>query len=295
MKSEMARKVSIGDWLKEGADRFASVALATPKLDARILMARATGLDQAQLISRVRDDISPAVRDQFTKWIDLRLGGMPVYRILGGREFYGRWFSLNSDTLEPRPETELLVERVIADQMGGGPIRFADVGVGSGAIAATLLLELPDAKAVGTDIATGALAMARINADQLGVGSRLDLVETDCLSDCMGPFEFIVSNPPYIPSQDIGLLDAEVRDHDPVKALDGGPDGLAIFRKLLQQSGDKLIAGGRLYLETGYDQHDAIERIAKDTGWAVHSRHFDLNGLERILVLTKQRIEAVSS
>ena len=184
MKSEMAGNVSIGDWLKEGADRFASVGLATPRLDARLLMGRATGFDQAQLISRVRDDITPAAGDQYCKWIDLRLGGMPVHRILGGREFYGRWFSLNDDTLEPRPETELLVERVIADQKGAGPLRFVDVGVGSGAIAATLLLELPEAKAVGTDIATGALAMARVNADQLSVGSRLELIETDCLYDC---------------------------------------------------------------------------------------------------------------
>jgi release factor glutamine methyltransferase len=280
-------KMTLGKCLELGAGTLAANGVVSARLDARILLAAIVGLDQAQLISAARDPIEVAAIDRFSTMIEQRLAGMPVHRILGGREFYGSWFSLNEETLEPRPETELLVDRVLADMAGSVSAHFADVGVGSGAIAISLLLNLSGAKATGTDISKKALEAAQINADRLGVADCLRLVETDCLAACDVQFDFIVSNPPYIMSAEIEDLAVEVRDHDPRVALDGGADGFAFYRKLLEQARSCLNVGGKLYLETGHGQHGELGRLAKDLGWSVVSTHFDLNGLERVVVLAK--------
>jgi len=285
MKTENVPSRTIDSCLAEATRRLSASGSISPRLDARLLMARAVGVDQSGLISGGREMMPDDALEKFSRWIDQRVTGVPVHRILGGREFYGRWFQLNDDTLEPRPETELLIDRIVEDYRAKKPIRFADVGTGSGIIAITLLLELAGCSAVASDISPGALAMATMNADILGVGTSLDIVETDCLVDCAGPFEFIVSNPPYIPSQDIDRLSIEVRNHDPMKALDGGLDGLSFYRKLLPQAKARLVPGGRLYLETGHGQHGDILAMAKEGGWKAVSTQLDLNGLERVIVL----------
>jgi release factor glutamine methyltransferase len=273
--------------LNEAALKLDEAGCQDSRTDARMLLAAALDCDTARLISRLRDVPEPAQAQRFETFIGERMSGKPVHRILGRREFFGREFVLNEAALEPRPDTEILVETVLSDWRNRqGQISFCEVGTGSGAICVTLLCEIANANATGTDISSRALECTKANADRLQMSGRLELVETDCLEDVSGPFDFIVSNPPYIPSGDIAGLDREVREHDPAIALDGGEDGLDFYRKLLAQAGSRLVAGGRLYLETGHDQHDRIADIAGSRGWKQVSALRDLAGQPRVMVFS---------
>ena len=273
--------------LNGAAARLHEAGCLDSRTDARMLLAAALGCDTAGLISRLRDVADAAEAERFEAFIGERMSGKPVHRILGRREFFGREFVLNEAALEPRPDTELLVETVLADWRGQkGEISFCEVGTGSGAVCITLLCEIANAVATGTDISARALECTKANADRLLTSGRLELVETDCLEGVSGPFSFIVSNPPYIPSGDIAGLDREVREHDPLIALDGGKDGLDFYRKLLSQAQSCLVPGGRVYLETGHDQHAGIERIAAAGGWNLVSALNDLAGLPRTMVFS---------
>ncbi len=286
------KEASAGELQRHGAAVLRDAGIENPQFDARVLLAGCLNLDMAALLGAAGTVIGEPGLSIYLAALDERCSGKPVHRILGYREFYGRRFSFGKDCLEPRPETELLVSRILEDFDKSADVEFAEIGVGSGAIAVTLLAELPVAKAVASDIAAGALEAARKNAVVFGVADRLALVETDCLEGIeprrgMG-FDFIVSNPPYIASPEIGTLSDEVRLFDPLAALDGGEDGLDIYRRILRQSGELLKPSGRLYLETGHGQHDILVEMAKENGWGIVSRHLDLSGLERIVVLQWQ-------
>ena len=276
---------TIGEAQREGAVRLKNAEIENAALDARVLLAGCLKVEMAGLLSASSKLIGEELYQTYLEMIEERQTGKPVYRILGRREFYGRSFQFGKDCLEPRPETELLVERVLEDYKPGTPVLFGEIGVGSGVIACTLLAELPEAKALGTDIAAGAIEATRINGEILGVSSRLELHQTDCFKGIVERFDFIVSNPPYIITSDIETLEKEVRLFDPAAALDGGPDGFDIYRKILQQTHGILNAGGRLYLETGHGQHQQIVSMASEMGWGIVSTHLDLSGLERIVVL----------
>jgi release factor glutamine methyltransferase len=179
----------------------------------------------------------------------------------------------------------LLVERILEDHKPSRQICFGEIGVGSGVIVCTLLAELPEAVGFGTDIAKGAIDTTLKNAEILGVKDRIKLSQTDCFAGVDERFDFIVSNPPYITTSDMGGLSRDVRLFDPSAALDGGSDGLDIYRKILRQAPVQLHTGDRLYLETGHGQHESIAAIAVEMGWGIVSTHLDLSGLERIMVL----------
>lgn len=286
MTGETSRSVS--ELLNEGAELLCEAGIDGAQREARILLAHVLKCEAGDLIARGRDLVTACAASRFHAALAVRSTGKPVYRIIGARAFFGRQFSLNDACLEPRPETELLVERVLDDFSKDAGVRFCDVGTGSGVIAVSLLCEISNAFAVATDINGEALQAAQSNAVTHGVAERLMLTQADTLAGVEGLFEFVVSNPPYIPSGDIDELAREVRCHDPRTALDGGADGLENYRKLLEQSALVLRPGGRLYLETGHGQHDAICDMADKLGWGMISRHLDLSGLERIVVLEKQ-------
>ncbi len=212
-----------------------------------------------------------------------RLTGQSVARIIGEREFYGLAFTLNAATLEPRPDTELLVDMAIAALPPGG--RMLDLGTGTGCIPIAVLANRPDATAVAVDLSGEALAGARINAARHGVAGRLTLVEGNWLDPLEGEagFHLIVSNPPYIASSVIPGLSAEVREFDPALALDGGPDGLAPYRIIAAQAPRHLVSPGRLLLEIGYDQGEAVTAILAGAGWQQIAVHKDLAGLDRVV------------
>jgi release factor glutamine methyltransferase len=250
--------------------RFKSSHIDTAELDARILVRTAIGLDLTGLITSAA---RPVTSDEATRLEDFtrrRLAGEPVARILGAREFWGLPLQLSAATLVPRPDTETVVELAL-EMLRAEPdpthrLRIADIGTGSGAILLALLSELPDAFGVGTDVSVAALRTASRNAARLGFASRAAFVACDYAAALSEPFDLIVSNPPYIRSADIACLAREVRDHDPIVALDGGADGLDAYRQLIPQAARRLTQGGVLVVEAGQGQSGDIGELMTAAG-----------------------------
>ncbi|HEX4762428.1 MAG TPA: peptide chain release factor N(5)-glutamine methyltransferase [Sphingomicrobium sp.] len=279
--------VTFGTAWRRVRDRFRDAGLDTPEIDARYLAEAVLGVSGGDLVRRESDPMPPGAQQRLDAFAERRLAGEPVARILGAKAFYGRDFILNAATLVPRPETELLVTLGMKALRARSHATILDLGTGTGCIAISLLAELPDAQAVGVDFSVEALDAARANAVRHGVGDRLSLAAGSWF-DPLGPgevFDLIVSNPPYIETSVISTLMSEVRDHDPVLALDGGPDGLAAYRTILADAGERLNPGGALILEIGSTQGTAVAGIARANGFLTIALEKDLSGLDRALVV----------
>lgn len=266
--------------------RFKSGTIDSAELDARILVGAALGLDLTGLIAAAARPVTP---DQAMRLEDLarrRLAGEPVARILGTKEFWGLPLQLSAATLVPRPDTETVVELAL-EMLRPGPdpergLRIADIGTGSGAILLALLSELPDAYGIGTDVSVAALRIASRNAARLGFASRAAFIACDYAAALSEPFDLMVSNPPYIRSADIAGLATEVRDHDPLVALDGGADGLDAYRVLIPQAARRLAPGGILVVEAGHDQSGDIGELMTAAGLTQQKPpRADLAGIRR--------------
>jgi release factor glutamine methyltransferase len=249
--------------------RFRSGATDSAELDARILVGAALNLNLTGLIAAAARPVTPDQAMRLEDFARRRLAGEPVARILEAREFWGLSLQLSAATLVPRPDTETVVELAL-EMMGAPdpkrPLRIADLGTGSGAILLALLSELPGAYGIGTDISVAALRTAGSNTARLGFGPRAAFVACDYAAALSGGFDLMVSNPPYIRSADIAGLATEVRDHDPLLALDGGADGLDAYRKLIPQAAERLVAGGVLVVEAGHDQSGDIAELMAAAG-----------------------------
>jgi len=271
------------------AARLRAAGLASPDLDARLLVGHALSLDHAALAAadarRLGADEDAAIADLAQR----RLAGEPVARILGHKEFWSLPLTIDAATLVPRPETETVVEAALAAIDARGPrtrpLRIADIGTGSGAILLALMSELPHAFGVGTDISPGALAVARDNARKLGLSARF--VACNVVAALRGPFDLIVSNPPYIASGDIAALPPDVRDFDPRSALDGGPDGLTVYRAIAGTVPPLLKVGGTLIVELGFGQAEPVAALFAAAGLAPSPPRHDLNGVPRALGATR--------
>lgn len=282
--------------LRELAEAFRSAGLDTPEVDARRLVAAAAGKDAAWLIAHADEPASADVAERIARFGRERLARRPVARILGTREFWGHRFALSAAALEPRPDTETLVEAafaIIAEQgLTGTPLRILDLGTGSGCILVSLLAGLPLATGVGTDTSREALATAAENATAAGVADRARFQVSDWLDGVTGRFDLVVSNPPYIATGEIPGLAPEVAWHDPVAALDGGTDGLEAYRRIA----DKLLAHleneGLVLLEHGLGQAPDVTKIMAARCPALGSRDVlarsDLAGLARVLIWRRQ-------
>lgn len=216
-----------------------------------------------------------------------RLDGEPVVRILGGKEFWGLEMVLSADTLVPRPETEMLVRAGVERMAGITDPRILDLGTGSGCIAIALLTEIAGARALGVDLSDGALATARVNADRHGVGERIDLRRGSWFEPLRvgEAFELVVSNPPYIAHDEIAGLAREVREHDPLLALDGGPDGLGPYRIIADELAVWLRPGGYGLVEIGASQAAQVVEIFEAAGFWQIGVEKDLAGLDRMVVV----------
>lgn len=233
-------------------------------LDARILLGAVLGLDLTGLIAQATRSLTDAEASRLAQHAQRRIAGEPVARILGTREFWGLPFRLSEATLVPRPDTETVVElalEILREQRAAYPPRIADIGTGSGAILLALLHEIPDAFGVATDLSLTALTTARDNATTLGLADRAAFIACSYAAALSGPFDLIVSNPPYIPSAEIPNLSIEVREHDPHLALDGGNDGYDAYRALIPQASERLAPGGALIVEAGQGQAGNIETL----------------------------------
>lgn len=234
----------------------------TAALDAQTLLAHITGRDRAWLLAHPEAPLTPAQRRALAQALPRLAAGEPLPYVLGRWPFYGRDFLVTPAVLIPRPETELLVEQALAWlHRHPGQRRLADVGTGSGCIAVTLAAEVPDAHVVAVDPDPAALAVARANAWRHAVAQRITWVQGDLLSALIGPFDLICANLPYIPTDQLAGL--RVARYEPRRALDGGPDGLALIRRLLEQAPACLAPGGRLVLEIGSGQGAAAQRWAQ--------------------------------
>jgi release factor glutamine methyltransferase len=259
----------------------------TARLDARLLVTAATGLGVAELIVRPEQTVAAENLVRLEALVRRRCKHEPVSRILGERDFYGRTFIVTPAVLDPRPDSETLIEEALAIAGEAGwrdrPIRILDVGTGSGALLITLLAELPLATGLGTDTSEDALQVAEVNADHLGVGERAAFAHHDALDGIDGTFDLVVCNPPYIASAEIASLAPEVRDHDPHAALDGGADGLDVYRKIIPQL-TRVVPCGWVLFEVGAGQAVAVERqLRKAAGTRILSVRIrrDLAGHER--------------
>jgi release factor glutamine methyltransferase len=233
-------------------------------LDARILLGAVLGLDLTGLIAQATRSLTDAEASRLAQHAQRRIAGEPVARILGTREFWGLPFRLSEATLVPRPDTETVVElalEILREQKAAYPPRIADIGTGSGAILLALLHEIPDAFGVATDLSLTALTTARDNATALGLADRAAFIACSYAAALSGPFDLIVSNPPYIPSAEIPKLSIEVREHDPHLALDGGNDGYDAYRALIPQASERLAPRGALIVEAGQGQAGNIETL----------------------------------
>ncbi|MBK1868135.1 peptide chain release factor N(5)-glutamine methyltransferase [Aestuariivirga sp. YIM B02566] len=260
---------------------------ATPALDARLLLQAAAGLTREAMIADPDRPVAADAAARFRTFIDRRLKGEPVSRILGDREFYGRVFTVTPATLDPRPDTETLIDAALTFMPADRPCRFIDLGTGTGAIALTLLAERPLAEAVLTDISPQALAVARANAERLGVMARASFIEASWFAGIEGQFDLILSNPPYIPTAILPTLAPDVQDFDPRSALDGGPDGLGPYREIAARALSFLAPQGRVIVEIGEGQALEIEDIFKAFRLVPESRWKDLAGHVRCLGFTQ--------
>jgi release factor glutamine methyltransferase len=252
---------TVGEALASATSDLRRAGIEQPGNDARRLVAAVLALSAAQLISRPERQLSPRQLARLERDIARRCNREPVSRILGEREFYGRSFAISPATLDPRPDSETLIEaaleRIRREGWDAAPLHILDVGTGSGCLLLTLLCELPNAVGIGTDISEAALEVARDNARRLGVERRAQWMVRDALAGIGGRFELLVSNPPYVRSGDIPGLQAEVRDFDPWSALDGGADGLDVVRRLVAGI-PSIVPNGWIVLEMGHDQADAV-------------------------------------
>jgi release factor glutamine methyltransferase len=269
--------------------RFQSIGIDSADLDARILVGAALGLDLTGTIAAAKRILSADEAARLEDFARRRVAGEPVARILGWKEFWGLPLRLSPATLVPRPDTETVVEAAMemlrAESGTNPPLRIADLGTGSGAILLALLSELPSACGVGTDISEAALQTARDNARHLGLASRAAFVACDYAAALSGPFDLMVSNPPYIRSADIASLGVEVRAHDPHRALDGGFDGLDAYRLIAPEAARLLKPGGALVLEVGHDQSGEVEGLIAAAGlMPADAPKTDLAGIRRAVL-----------
>ncbi|MEJ8475737.1 peptide chain release factor N(5)-glutamine methyltransferase [Roseibium algae] len=279
--------MTIGGLYRNVRAKFRAAELETPDLDARILVSAALDLSTSQMLLR-EDELAPdAARLQIEHYAAQRLMGMPVGRILGEREFWGLSFALNASTLEPRPDTETLVDAVLSRMKPEAAVVLADIGTGTGAIAIALLSELAQARCVAIDLSESALDCACANAKRHGVDERFFGVCADHATALGVGFDWIISNPPYIRTEVMEQLSCEVRENDPALALDGGEDGLDAYRVIVAQAAAVLAPMGRIALEIGFDQAEEVQILLCSGGFRDVEIIQDLSGNDRVLVAAK--------
>ncbi len=304
--------------LKDGLARLRAAGVPSSTLAAELLLMHVLGRDRAWMYAHSEAVLTPAEADRYAEFLQRRASGEPTQYLTGKQEFWGLEFEVTPAVLIPRPETEHLIEVVLerlGDERGikinmrtGAPsqtLRIADVGTGSGCIAVALARELPHAQLFATDISSDALAVAQRNAIRHGTADRIQLVRTDLLGDFLKRkhasndaaqlFDVIVSNPPYVARSEAKELPREVRDHEPAAALFGGPAGIEMYERLIEQAAELLAARGILVLELGYNCGEAVRTtLSRQGAWANVSVSGDLAGIPRVMAAERVREPALN-
>jgi len=280
--------VTVAEALRAAAARLTAAGLPAARLESRVLAGEAFGLSRESLLTRDDQTARPEDLARLDELVARRIGGEPTARLLGRQEFWSLEFGLGPDTLIPRADSETIVEAALAGiQDHDAPLRLVDFGTGSGCLLLALLSELPNATGLGIDASAEALAVASRNAERLRLAGRAAFRLGDWGQGLSGPFDLIVSNPPYIRDGDIAGLATEVARFEPRRALAGGSDGLDCYRALAPDIAGLLASGGLAVLEIGQGQADAVEAILAAAGLKLAGRRPDLAGIDRAISFTR--------
>lgn len=283
--------IGTGQAVREAERRFRAAGIETARLDAVLLVAHAARLPADSVRANPAKPLLPDAEGRLMTLLRKRAADrVPVSRLIGQREFWGLPFELSPATLDPRPDSETLVEAVLRHtSQRTMPLSVFDLGVGTGCLLLSILSELPAASGAGSDIDPAAVEIARNNAAALGLSARVRLAAGDRFAGFDGPFDWIVCNPPYIPAAEIAGLEPEVRDHDPRAALDGGPDGLDAYRRFAPAIAGRLAPEGKAAVEFGAGQAAAVQDIFAAAGLDNVEVAADLAGRPRVIVAQPRR------
>jgi release factor glutamine methyltransferase len=278
---------TLGSLHRRSTDELAAANIEQPRLEARMLLAHAAGIDRTRIFGYPEDVVEAATVKSLQDMIARRKNGEPIAYITGIREFWSLDFKVTRDTLIPRPDSETLVEAVLENTPDKNAThKILDLGTGSGCLMLALLSELPNAQGIGLDINPGACKIAMENATNLGFTDRATFSEGNWMDDIQGKFDIIISNPPYILESDILALDRGVKAFEPHLALSGGPDGLAAYRLIAAQSGPHLTPHGILAVEIGQGQAIDIKQILNKNGFQILKIYQDIANIERCILAT---------
>ncbi len=266
---------------------YKQLRVSLSESDARYVLKKRTGLSHADMIANPGQSVDeePILND-----LELYRQGIPLSRIYGEREFWGMRFELSDATLDPRSDTEALVEAVVARYKDNPPENILDLGTGTGCILIALLSEFPQAAGVGIDLSAEAIETAKINAQQNYVADRATFLQGNWAESLDESFDLVVSNPPYIAKKVIQNLDESVKNHDPTLALDGGEDGLQAYKEIFSQLFPLLKPGGRAFFEIGFDQEKSTRRLSEESRFSIISSYADIAGHTRVVELVPENI-----
>lgn len=275
--------MKIGRLLQEAGIKLRNAGIISYAMEARILLKAVLGVSEEFLLLRSQEEIGPVEIAGFEQFVARRVKLEPVAYILGFREFYGRDFEVSRDVLIPRPDSEILIEGILSDYASQEGLQILELGVGSGCLTITLLLELKKAAAVAVDISIDAIEIARKNAARFNV-SNIEFIKSDWFDNINQEkkFDIIVANPPYIESDSLEIAQ-ETALHEPHLALFAADNGLAAYKEIAKKARSFLSVNGSIYLEIGYDQEDSVSELFAKEGYILHQKYTDLAGYIRCL------------
>ena len=279
---------TIGDAVRSITHHLEQAKIDEANSEARLIISYALGLTRSEIIHRNDEKLSENQITRCRSFAKRRSAREPMAYLIGEKEFWSLPFKVSPETLIPRPDSETLVDAVLDHaRKAGTPKRLLDIGTGSGCLLAALLSEWPEATGIGIDNNEGAVSVARLNLDRLGLAERGEIVSATWPTyQPREEFDLVISNPPYIPTAEIRTLEPDVRDYEPLSALDGGPDGLEVHREVADQTRAVLKTRGLIAVEFGIGQSSYIQQIYCAAGFDSIHIHKDLNGTDRCLLAT---------
>ena len=263
--------------------------IETSSLDSRIILKEVFCFDEKELILNSQSMVTKNKISEVDKILARRISGEPVSKIFGKRDFYKSTFLISEDVLDPRPETELIIEIANNFILDKGYKNFIDLGTGSGCIILSILKDNKSLRAIGIDISNKAINIAQKNCSNLNLEKQATFLVSNWLSKVSGSYDLIISNPPYIPSKDVDALSANVKNYDPLISLDGGEDGLKCYRQIAEDINRVLGKNGRVVLEIGYNQAEDVIKIFESKDFIFLEKYIDINGLDRILTFESKK------
>ena len=273
--------------INKANQKLKNQGITSSRLDCEILMSAVIGKEKEDIILNPNEFISEKKMKIFNDLIDERAKKKPVAYLTGAKEFWKYQFYVTKDVLIPRPETEIIIEQALILTKNKKNLRFLDIGVGSGCIILSLLKEKTNFLGTGIDVSKESLRICKINSDKLGVSNRIKLFKSDIDNFTFGKYDLIVSNPPYINNFDLKCLDDDVIGYEPIKALDGGVEGLSQIKKVIRKSSKLIKKNGTLILEIGFGQKNKVVSLLKDNGFYINRIIRDLSNKDRCIISTK--------